>query len=430
MANQTVEKKQVIDAIGELGRRVTPADVALKTGLPVLVVTQTMNAVAAETGGHLQVSSAGDVVYAFSPGFSNTYLTRGVMRFFEVATAKLGHVLFYLLKISFGIMLILSLLMVIVTVFIIFFSQKNGDDRDGGDPRFDFLDYMILREIFAFTVYSQQPVVYDYNLPTVRKRKKSNFLLNCFSFLFGDGNPNEGLDEKTWQLVANVIKKHDNVVTAEQLAPYTGADPKNEDGVLPVLVRFNGKPEVTESGNIVYVFPDLSVTAGAASTATSTPPPYLREFKWKFTELDPGALLPVYVVAGLNFFGAWFVWWLFWGSPHGQIGMVFNVLAVYGTLFLLVPSVRWVLMQGRNKQVDERNKQRAGFAEQLLSPPAPLQKKLAETRAYRLRDKTIGAKDIVYTTEKDALDQEDGLDVQFKKMEVGDTFDASPGPGS
>lgn len=289
---------------------------------------------------------------------------------------------------------------------------------------------MILREIFAFTVYSQQPVVYDYNLPTVRKRKKSNFLLNCFSFLFGDGNPNEGLDEKTWQLVANVIKKHDNVVTAEQLAPYTGADPKNEDGVLPVLVRFNGKPEVTESGNIVYVFPDLSVTAGAASTATSTPPPYLREFKWKFTELDPGALLPVYVVAGLNFFGAWFVWWLFWGSPHGQIGMVFNVLAVYGTLFLLVPSVRWVLMQGRNKQVDERNKQRAGFAEQLLSPPAPLQKKLAETRAYRLRDKTIGAKDIVYTTEKDALDQEDGLDVQFKKMEVGDTFDASPGPGS
>lgn len=116
MANQTVEKKQVIDAIGELGRRVTPADVALKTGLPVLVVTQTMNAVAAETGGHLQVSSAGDVVYAFSPGFSNTYLTRGVMRFFEVATAKLGHVLFYLLKISFGIMLILSLLMVIVTV--------------------------------------------------------------------------------------------------------------------------------------------------------------------------------------------------------------------------------------------------------------------------------------------------------------------------
>lgn len=87
-------------------------------------------------------------------------------------------------------------------------------------------------------------------------------------------------------------------------------------------------------------------------------------------------------------------------------------------------------MQGQNKRVEERNKQRAGFAEQLLSPPAPLQKKLEETRAYRLRDKTIGTKDIIYTTEKDALEQEDGLDLQFKRMEVGDTFDASPGSNS
>lgn len=427
MPTQTLEKKQVIEAIGELGRRVTPADVALKTGLPVLKVTQTMNEVAAETGGHLQVSNVGDVVYAFAPGFSNAYLTRGIVRFFEVAFEKIGHILFYLLKISFGIMLILSLLIVIVTIFIIFFSQR-GDDRDGGEPRFDFFDYMILREIFYFTAYSSQPVVYDYNLPTVRKRKKSNFLLNCFSFLFGDGDPNEGLDEKRWQLIANVIKKHNNVITAEQLAPYTGANPKNEDGVLPVLVRFNGKPEVTESGNMVYVFPDLTATAGGGGVVSGMPPPYLREFKWNFTDLDSSGLLPVYIIAGLNFFGAWFVWWLFYGSPHGQVSVIFNVLAVYGTLFLAIPAARWVLIQGKNKSVEERNKERAAFAEQLLTPSPALAKKLEETRSYKMRDKTIGKTDIVYTTEKDSLDQEDNLDLQFRRLDVGETFDASPGP--
>ena len=50
-------------------------------------------------------------------------------------------------------------------------------------------------------------------------------------------------------------------MTAEQLAPYTGADPTNEDGALPALVRFNGTPEVTDDGHILYTFPALQVSA-------------------------------------------------------------------------------------------------------------------------------------------------------------------------
>ena len=55
-------------------------------------------------------------------------------------------------------------------------------------------------------------------------------------------------------MVAQLIRNQGGVVTAEQLAPYTGADPKNEDGALPVLVRFNGFPEVTDEGFILVHF--------------------------------------------------------------------------------------------------------------------------------------------------------------------------------
>ncbi len=37
--------------------------------------------------------------------------------------------------------------------------------------------------------------------------------------------------------------------------------PVDESYVLPVLARFNGRPEVDNAGQIQYVFPDLQQTA-------------------------------------------------------------------------------------------------------------------------------------------------------------------------
>ncbi len=94
--------------------------------------------------------------------------------------------------------------------------------------------------------------------------------------MFGDGNPNARLKEDRWQYIAQLIRANGGVVTAEQLAPYTDADPKNEDGVLPVLVRFDGRPEVTDSGNIVYLFPSLQISAATAQQS-GLPPFYMKK---------------------------------------------------------------------------------------------------------------------------------------------------------
>jgi hypothetical protein len=436
----TVEKKKVIEAIGELGRRVTPADVATKTGMPLLVVQQELNRVASETDGHLQVGTTGDVVYSFTPGFSTKYMTKGIAAAFVAVWAQVSAVLMYLLRISFGIALILSLVIGIVFVIAIAFAMiiamKGKDsDRDGGFDldwlgrggfHLTFWDWIILRDIFLWNAMSSPRYrpVYRYDQPTVRDRPKSNFLLNCFSFLFGDGDPNEGLDEKRWQLIAQVIKQNNNVLTAEQLAPYTGADPKNEDAVLPVLVRFNGRPEVTPKGNIVYVFDNMQAVA---AQQTVNPPAYLQEFPWKFSTVPDGELVPVFVVAGLNIAFIWFCWnfqgylWAFFDGPVPFLTTLFNVLFVYAIAFIAIPLWRAVFLAFRNRGIDARNVERFRYGQIAQHPSPELQEKLDEAAAFKVKDRRITDKDIVFTTEQDSRDQADELSDRFKEMEAEQT---------
>ena len=150
----TQEKELVIKAINDLGRRVTAADVATKTGLPILKTTVELNKIAAETNGHLQVGTAGDIAYGFDAGFQNTYLAKG----FEEVVQRVGHQVFnvgyFLLRISFGIMLVVSFLFIVVLIIAVMLSQSKDSDSDsGGGFSFDFFDYMLLRDIFWWSSY-------------------------------------------------------------------------------------------------------------------------------------------------------------------------------------------------------------------------------------------------------------------------------------
>ncbi len=397
------EKKLVIKAIDDLGRHVTPADVATKTGLPILATTATLNQVAAETGGHLEVGKSGEVAYRFNLGFQNAYLTKGFMRILQMIGEKAFQIGYYLLRISFGIMLILSFLIVIGLIIVIVLRGGGDRDRDrgGGDFNFDFFDYIILRDLFW---WGTDATMYRRDRRAVRK--DNNFLLNCFSFLFGDGNPNYDIEERRWSTIAEMIRNNQGVVTSEQLAPFTGANPKNEDGVLPVLVRFNGKPEVSETGNIVYVFPSMQVST-KNDLRENTRPIYLKEKDWKFTEASSESLVPVYLLAGFNFFGSM---WL-WNTVAHSVELLpllplINLLVIYGSFFVAVPFIRWMVQLWLNQRIDARNKDRQSYAQQVASPSGELQAKLLEAKQFTVESQRLSTKDVVYTTEKELLDQQ------------------------
>ncbi len=399
------EKKLVIKAIDALGRHVTPADVATKTGLPILSTTATLNQVATETGGHLEVAKTGDVAYRFNFGFQNAYLAKGFMRILQMIGEKTFQIAFFLLRISFGIMLILSFL-VVVGLIIVIMLRGGGDrdrDRGGGGINFDFFDYMILRDLFWWSSYTGQTNRYRNERRQVRK---GNFLLDCFSFLFGDGNPNYDLEERRWATIAEIIRNNEGVVTAELLAPFTGANPKNEDGVLPVLVRFNGKPEVSETGNIVYVFPSMQVST-KGELHENTKPIYLKEKDWKFTEAPADSLMPVYVLAGFNFFGSiWLLNFVAHSAEFYPLLPLINCLVVYGVFFVGVPLVRWLGQLWLNQRINARNKTRQEYAAQVSSPSGELKTKLLEAKQFQVKTQRVSTKDLAYTTEKELLDQE------------------------
>ena len=410
----TQEKERIIKAINDLGRKVSVADVSAKTGLPLLVVSSKLNEVAAETNGHLQVSTAGDIAYRFDFGFQSAYLARGINHLFQTCAQQFFRIGFFLLRISFGIMLIVSLAIIVLLFIAVMFSLSRGDsDSDDRGFNFDFFDYLILRDLFCWNPYYSSSNYQGYNRPAIGSQKRGNFLFNCFSFLFGDGNPNRQLENERWQLVAQVIRKHGGVVTAEQLAPYTDANPSNEDGVLPVLVRFDGRPEVTETGNIVYTFPSLQVSSAGAGE--SSLPSQIQERRWAFSNLPTDDLIPVVFLAIVNFLGSL---WLYAESQRilllQHYAVLLSILGIYGSLFVLVPFVRWVVISFLNAGIKARNEKRQEVVLAMAHPSAQLSNKLLETAQFKTKLKQLSDQDVVYTTDKDLLEQT--FEAQEKKL--------------
>lgn len=112
----------------------------------------------------------------------------------------------------------------------------------------------------------------------VKDPDEMGFLESTFSYIFGDGNPNQGLEERRLSLAAQMIRQNNGAVTAEQLAPYCDVpNPSDstssyveESFVLPVVTQLNGEPRVTDDGDIVYVFPALQVSALSSEVVPRT----------------------------------------------------------------------------------------------------------------------------------------------------------------
>ena len=76
----------------------------------------------------------------------------------------------------------------------------------------------------------------------------------------------------------------------------------NESWVLPAISKLNGRPEVAQNGEIVYVFDDLQTTAG--SSRGGKPPAILEEQEVPFSRADDGNLFLVGLLGVANLVGA------------------------------------------------------------------------------------------------------------------------------
>jgi hypothetical protein len=410
---------KVIAAIEQLNYRVTVGDVAVKSGLALQVAQQALMTLAAEAGGHLQVTETGEVAYLFSKNFRSVLQAKFLKLRLWAWWQQIWKILFYLIRISFGILLIASICIIAIAIVAIIASilritdsENSGDSGDdigfGGFPIgwiFTDWDYFFLPNPYDSHPYRSSPNV------APAKKESMNFLEAVFSFLFGDGNPNHHLEERRWQEIGNVLRQHGGAVVAEQVIPFLEQPSKGQsidDAMLAVLLRFNGQPEVSPTGEIVYHFPDLQTSVKSDRSAPAAP--FLQEFRWKFSYASFGQVLGAIGLGSANLIGAIILGKLL-GGISATAGFLALVQAIYGGLltygigFLAIPLGRYAWIQWQNQRIAARNQARAQRAEQLYEPSQTLTQKLTFARQFA-RSTLLDDLDLVYTTEKDLLEQE------------------------
>ncbi|WP_107671198.1 hypothetical protein [Cyanothece sp. BG0011] len=429
---------EIMKSVEQLGYRVTVGDVAAKSGLNINLAQQGLLALASDVSGHLQVAESGDIVYLFPKNFRTILRNKYWKLQLKETWDKIWKVLFYIIRISFGIVLIASIILMLIAITVIIIgisSSRDGDNNSSsnrsyrGGPRFFF--FPNIGDLFwiFYPDYGYRRHGYNSSRSSqTRESNEMNFLEAIFSFLFGDGDPNYNLEERRWKTIGTVIKNNKGSIIAEQVAPYLDNidryNQENEDYILPVLTRFNGSPEVSPNGELIYYFPELQVTVQESTQKSISS--YLRERLYKFSEAGSSQIMLAIGLGALNFILA-LVLGSFLRDPAivAQFGgfiafvnSIYWVLLGYAIAFLGIPAIRYFVVQARNSKIEERNSKRQERTKVLQDKDETIQHKL-EYASQFANQAMIEQSDITYTTEKDILEQEieqgDKIDQEWQK---------------
>lgn len=427
----------IMKAVEQLGYRVTVGDIAAQAGLNINLAQQGLLALASEAGGHLQVAESGEIAYLFPKNFRGILRNKFLRLRLQEWWAKIWRVLFYLIRISFGIILIASIALIVIAIAIILIAMSMNSDSDGGGGGGGGSDGGSGGGLWSFFWFFDSGSQHhnhnhQYNNSShssdSSQTREMNFLEATFSFLFGDGNPNADLEKRRWQEIGIVIRNAGGAVAAEQIAPYLDNlgekyQRDSEDYMLPVLTRFEGLPEVSPDGEIVYHFPELQTTA--KSWEPQPVAAYLRERLWYFSKATSGQIMMSLGLGAFNLIGALVLGSLLRGGIAAQLGglvgfasSIYGILLAYGIGFLAIPLIRYIWIQLTNKRVEKRNQQRKQQLIALNQADKKIQKKMAYAQQFAVQN-VITQDNLAYTSETDLIDQElersDKIDEEWKR---------------
>ncbi|EOA22047.1 hypothetical protein CARUB_v10002572mg [Capsella rubella] len=435
-------RKRAMDAVEECGRRVTVGDVSSRAGLKVTEAQTALQALAADTDGFLEVSDEGDVLYVFPKDYRTKLAAKSLRIQIEPFLEKAKSAIDYLARVSFGTALIASIVIVYTSIIALLSSRSDDDNRQrrrgrGYDSGFNF--YINPVDLLWYW----DPNYYNRRRAREDEGKGMNFIESVFSFVFGDGDPNQGIEEERWQMIGQYITSRGGVVAADELAPYLDVPSSksamnDESYILPVLLRFDGQPELDEEGNILYRFPSLQRTASGSSRRkeyvgkwfdwVADMEKFFKEKKWQFSKTNTSERALVIGLGAVNLFGVIVLNSLLNEMavrPGGFLTFVKNIyplLQVYAGSFFAIPLIRWFSIKRKNNQIETRNKARLQFARALESPDIALRRKLLSARDMA-QNTVIGKERIVYSTDRDMMEQNyetDEWDRRFKELEKSD----------
>lgn len=391
------EKHQVADAAAHLGYRVTTADVSARTGLPLTVTGTLLNQLAADTGGSVEVDESGQLVYRLPPGFRSIFLGRRLKAALKPVFLPAYHAGAYLFRCFMAIMLMVSPVM-IVSIYSLALT-KEGKARDR-----ELLN--LLRPFLSLFAWHYDPNDLE-RLPSYLQyppETNSSYAYDIVTFLLGNAYSYREENERQWRYIATLIRTNAGVVTSEQLAPYTGSRFQDEYSVASVLARFDGHPEVTASGNIVYVFPSLQVST--SENIADELPELFEEKKIRFGSARGSRATFLWSFAFMNLLFylplARAIDWLAEPTPESVFACIY---VTFGMLFAVIPACRLILTLVLNLFIDLRNRRRRENLALLAEPSPELVVKLEEAKRFARELDYIDGSKLEYHTGADLVEQ-------------------------
>lgn len=428
-------RERVETAIQRNQYRATIGEIAAQAGLPLSEAEAALKALAFDSQAELLVSGEGDVVYSFSRDFKSAIRNKSISLQAKPILAKAQETALFLIRVTFGTTLLVSILITFLAITIVM-STGQRDDRDnrGGGMGGGF---RMPLDMFFFWGPSSRPS-YAYEDPSAM-----SFPEAIFSFVFGDGDPNEEYDEQRWRALGRYIQARNGVVTAEEMAPYltpkggteesgAGAFDNSESFVLPCLIKFGGEPFVDEDGQLLYRFPSLQKAVlqrevlgrrSAAYGAGDELPQPQYEQPWELTSATAGQLAGTVGLGILNVVGVATLGSLvadpqmrmaLFREGYGWILAILPFLNTYAAAFFGIPAFRWIRNTLLNRGIDARNDAREAAALLLRAPGPTLARKLSAARQQGQR-RLITRDDIVFSTER-----ETGQQVNEREMDEWD----------
>jgi hypothetical protein len=257
------------------GGESTVADLIARTGLPKYQVETEIRAVSDEFGARLRVTEGGDILYSFPQGMRSRYRGAGpaLKRFWKSFKKGVVAVSSFVFKIWIVVMLVgyfvlflaLVLAALVGSVAVSMSGSKDSKDRGRGGSGIGglylasrLIDMFIRIWFYGELFKSPEQRYYERGRRMARDKDRRPLHKAVFSFVFGDGDPNEPWSETEKKAVTAFIQANRGVMTLEEFMVLTGYRPAEaEEAINRYLYEFEGSPEVTDAGTIYYFFPAL-----------------------------------------------------------------------------------------------------------------------------------------------------------------------------
>jgi hypothetical protein len=326
----------------------TRADAVAASGLPSHIVDDSLERLIKRYKSHLSVTEDGELLYAFDPA-----LQRRDRPTFKERLAALAHIAarvgMAVFKVWIAVTLVVYVIAFIVLMIAMAMSGRSRDDDRGGGLGFGWIIWWLMPGWGPGHGYQQRD---PWGRPMVsrahpRGAPKKKFIQSVYDFVFGPAQPvrDRLADEKE---ILSYLRDNDGRITATDLVAMFGWSYRQaEEEVARLMVDYDGEPEITEEGVLVYAFPKLlkSAESSALAPASSWKPAWQKkEERPVLTSNKPGTDALIAAFAAFNLIMSFVAaGWIRarWGISGLGIDIALKAFPIaFFTLFLSIPLIR------------------------------------------------------------------------------------------